>query len=378
MRLVLRTSVPWAWFLNMFLVAIRAHAAAPMTQEGLASLLRHQETTVRSVECQFSSKRSVTPPNVVPLIRAVCRDQGREKEYIRYVYTAEIATRQSYDAHWWREGSKERIEKSPGTADSSWGKATPPAEITVFNGEEIRRLAGDEEEGRLGAIQTPDRWYTVNRTHPVSFLYEFQNTPYSDLIMRSEHCEISLVDRNGQPWTRVSFRHPDFYSLDCCSFALLFDENDLLVERDVIRKLAQDRTPRIYEKHAFSDYRRYTDSSGERMWFPHHAVYHYYVGDLPDGTHVEYTTRDIKIRDIKFNAPIPDDKFVLEFPKGTRVYDELHQVGWIDEAAERAKSAAEVTRPMSGRRWVLVTCSILLLILTGVLVWRRSNRMERA
>ena len=137
----------------------------------------------------------------------------------------------------------------------------------------------------------------------MSFLYEYQNMPYSDLIARSPRCDISDTKRDGRPYTQVSFRHPDFYSLDSNSFVLLFDDNDLLVERDCILKLSPpDHEPRVHEKQVFSDYRKYADSSREEIWFPYDAVYHLYVGDLSNGEHVESTSYHIAIEDIKFQC----------------------------------------------------------------------------
>ena len=376
MRLILRVLIRWMSVAGVFVGAVPA-GAATITREALTSLLQHQESIVRSVECQFTSSRSVTPQMAIPLIRAVCRDQGREEEYARYVYTSDTVNAQSYAAHWWRQGQKERTERFAIAPDSPLEHSDRFRKISVFDGETIREAAYSEE-GVLGSIQSSDRWYSVNRTHPVSLLYEFQNKPYSDLLARSQHCDVSVVDRNGESYTRVFFYHPDFHSLDSSSFVLLFDKNDLLVERDVILKFPRNRQPRVYETHTFSDYQEHSDRSGEQIRFPNRAVYHYYVGDLPDGTHVEYTSETIEIADIKFNVPIPERKFVLEFPKGARVYDELHKIGWLDRAAGRAKSAAEVTRPMTNRRWVMITCNLLLVVLIAIIVWRRRHRTELA
>jgi hypothetical protein len=308
------------------------------------------------------------------LLRQLYPKQGEGSDYDRFFTTPEMASRQSYEVHWWRQGVKERTEKSAELAAGGSRLQTGESSITnVFDGETVRNLARGEK-GLLGSIEAATRWYSVNQTHPISFLYEYQNTPYSDLIARSPRCEISVVQRGGKPYTRVYFHHPTFYSLDSSSFVLLFDENDLLVERECIAKLSIDRQPRVYETHTFSDYQKYSDPSGEQISFPSHAVYRFYAGDMPDGTHVEYTSDDIRIMDIKFNVPIPDDKFVLEFPKDARVYDELNGVGWLDEAARRAKSAAKLTRPMNQWRWIFIICNVLLVVLILAFVWRRRRR----
>jgi len=357
---------------------LSANAADTLTRDALVALLRHRESLVRTLECRFASSRTATTAQMVRLPRQLYPKEGRGSDYERFLTTPEMARLHNYEVHWWRRAVQERTEKLAVSATNGSGRHVGESSVTnVFNGEVVRNLARGEE-GVFGSIEPPSRWYSVHQTHPMSLLYKYQNTPYSDLIARSPTCEVSAIQRGGRSYTRVYFHHPTFYSSDSSSFVLLFDENDLLLERDCIVKLSQDREPRVYEEHTFSDYRKYADSSGEQIWFPNHAVYHYYAGDLSDGAHVEYMSDDITITDIKFNVPIPDDKFVLEFPKDARVYDEASGVGWLDEAAKRAKSAAELTHPMSPTRWALIICSALLAVLITVFVWRRRRRMRHA
>lgn len=338
-----------------------ADASDAMSREALTTLLRHRERVVRSVQCRFSIRRAATPEGAISLIRGVCRDSGREEDAANYIISTEIARGLGRDVQWWRQGFKERAEASI---------ANKPPKITVFNGEDVRTLS-DGQDRPVGTLRAPQEWYSVNRIHPLSFLFEFQNKPYSDLISDSRQCEISLVFRDARPLTRVSFQHPEFAFR---SFTLLFDENDRLIERDFVAKLSTDREPRVYETHRFSDYRRHSDSSGEQIWFPHHATYHYYVGDLQDGTHVEYSKEDISIQEIAFNVPVDPQKFVLEFPEDARVYDGLHGSGWSDETDEQLQCATEFRTPDNTRRWFVAGGLVLLILATGVFLWKRKQK----
>lgn len=351
----------------LFLPAVAAYGAeAPggPTRASVVALLRHQEGIVRSVECRFRVKPIATRPEMIPLIREVCHQRGRDAEAERYLYTEDIVGRQQRTVHWWRDGIRERLEESGEGAQP----ASEPAETTVFDGQIVRKLSRGANEV-VGSLQPSSRWNSVNRTHPVSMLYEFQNTPYSALISGAAECEIAQVTWQGKPHARVRFRHPEFSHR---SFVLLLDSEGRLAERDVIVKLEEDPAPRIYEKHVFSDYVRHADSSGEPIWYPRRAVYHYYMGQLADGTPVEYTSEEIDVLDIKFNLAIPEDQFVLEFPEGTRVYDGLTGLGWLDQRAEQAK-AVSAFEAIGLTRWLAVALAVAILIAIFVVLQRASR-----
>lgn len=156
--------------------------------------------------------------------------------------------------------------------------------------------------------------------------------PYSQLIANGNNFSAKKIVTDGKECTRVFVQHP---ATNKRSFLLVYDDQFRLIERQLIFKIEPDPEPRIYERHVFSNYKEYEDPSGEVIWFPTKAVYHDYVGNSPDGTPVEVEQRTINIREIKFNVDIPDEKFVIKFPLGIKMYDGVSGMGWMDNTLER-------------------------------------------
>jgi hypothetical protein len=305
-----------------------------LSQQGIAAVLRHQENLVRSMECIFDIIWSPSVPENIPLLYQLVKERYKNDPDVKpYIVDEKLAERLSTVSHWWRKGNKEREDIYAAT-DYNPDDPANPTKQNAFDGQIVRMLGPDGDGGTAGAISTPSgiaHWNNTNRTHPYSFLYQFQTMAYSQVIANGKNFRATKVVRNGKECTRVSAQHPTF---DWRSFVLIYDNMFRLLEREVIVKMTPDPEPRIYERHVFSDYKEYEGPTGEAIWFPAKAVYRYYAGNLPNGTLVEAYHQTLNIRQIKFNVDIPDEKFALEFPSGIRVYDDLEGGGWTYLPAE--------------------------------------------
>ncbi|MHC4743194.1 MAG: hypothetical protein ACYS8Z_14865 [Planctomycetota bacterium] len=209
--------------------------------------------------------------------------------------------------------------------------AEDPFRVMAFDGNVARRLerGADQIVGSLSTFEKSH--FRAAVADPFSFLFEYGTTPYSKIVGEGTDFGISTVSREGQVFTQVSV----MYEPEKKSFVLLFDNEHRLVERQLIAHSKSGSG--IIEKHTFSDYVRHTDDSGESLWFPHQAVWRHYIGPLPEDPPVEYGKKTLTIKQIKFNVDIPDDKFTIQFPPGTRIYDEISGFGWIDSMGEKAQ-----------------------------------------
>ncbi|MEX0713438.1 MAG: hypothetical protein WD278_13870, partial [Pirellulales bacterium] len=333
-------------------------------RQSVVERLRHQEQLVRSMECVYEVTFRATPAAMVPLIEELCRMPG-SRPAAAFISTGDQAHR-AYRAHWWRKGIKERREEE---RPAMQGRAFSPTEIEVFDGQAVKTLAntGNEVVGFIGNAETA-AWYQSNTIQPFSLLYEFQRGPYSELIAKSPKFSSRRVMRQGVGCLEVSFTNPNWKEN---SFVLLFDAQWRLLERQYKSVYSGSDTPRIGEIHYFSDYKDFHDFSGERIWFPRRATYRYYLGKTNDGRLVEYDSRVIHIRDIKFNAEISDDKFTLEFPPTTRVFDQLQNLGPL------AKPTASGP-PVAANDPLRLLLSVLATLLLGVLVVVILSRKARA
>lgn len=133
-------------------------------------------------------------------------------------------------------------------------------------------------------------------------------------------------------------------------------------------------TTKLVEKHTFFDYRSYTDSSGETIWFPHEATYKTYARLPSDGSAIEKSVRKVKIRDIKFNVEIPDEFFELKIPKNAKLYDGVTGLGWLPEGERPDELFPAEAR---ARHWTWAAIGIfttaLILAFAVVIVRRRRN-----
>ncbi|HUT29466.1 MAG TPA: hypothetical protein VMX13_06720 [Sedimentisphaerales bacterium] len=307
-----------------------------LSREALVRMLRHQEGLVRSMECRFERSTSPTRAENIPLIHEVGKIRDYDWDYTDYILSEDFTNQESLVVHYWRKGPKELQHVFHTTRYHPDDPTASPDSSVAFDGQVVRRVHYDKQKERwFGEINNPKAgsWSNSNRIQPFSFLYEFEVMPYSELIDQGKDYAASRVDIEGKQYTKVSIRHP---RLAWRSFVLLFDEELRLAERQVIAQISPDPGPRLYEKHVFTNYQRHEDASGGIIWFPTEGIYHYYMGNLSDGTPVEFKTRRMSIKEIKFNVDIPDEKFVIEFPPGTKIWDGLAGLGYMDEPVERA------------------------------------------
>lgn len=297
------------------------------SKDSLGRILAHQAALVRSAESTFTVLREPTPSSWVPSIKAACAAQGQAAQWSRFVVTSQFARANSYRAHWYRRGALERLDTYAIEMTTSQDEA--PSVSTAFDGRVVRSLTRTPE-GATGMIDSIDsaKWRQINRIHPFSLLFQHQEVPYSDIIAASADVEILQVTHDRAQCTQLNCTHPQIPNI---RFGLLFDNQHRLIQRDVIAQIPPDEKPRLWERHELVDYQDHSDESGETVWFPKRAVYHYYMGTLNSVTPVEYMREIISIDSIQFNVPIPDKLFALDFPSNARVYDGLGGRGFLDE-----------------------------------------------
>jgi len=304
----------------------QAQITTPASQQEVVAWLQHQESFVRSMECTFENVESPTSPENIPRIHEVCDKHGMDAE--QYVYTKELTDKWTCSVGWYREGSKERWDKFRKAEGQSAHLAKDPFRVMAFDGHVARELERGADQ-IIGSLMTfEDSHFRAAVPDPFSFLFEYAMIPYSEILAGGTDLRISTVSREGQVFTQVSVR----YEPEKKSFVLLFDNNHRLVERQLIAH--SKSVSGIIEKHTFSDYVRHTDDSGESVWFPHQAVWHHYIGPLPEDPPVEYGKKTLTIKQIKFNVDIPDEKFTIQFPPGTKIYDEISGFGWVSKDEE--------------------------------------------
>jgi hypothetical protein len=297
-------------------------------------------------------------------IKEICRQRGHEAEAQAFLGSSQTIV----ETKWWRSGLNERIEEH-----ELRGESAATNSVTAFDGQVVRTL-GEGGEGLVGSIHTAEsaHWLNSTRVHPFSLLYECAMRPYSELVEGSKEFRARAVDRADGGTLEVFFRHPQF---DASSYLLYFDSENRLVERRMLYVLPPEGE-RVWESHVFNDYRKQLHSSGEAIWFPHKAVYHYYMGVSADGTLAEYKTMEITIAEAKFNVEIPDDKFSLAFPPGIRIWDGVHEMGFL-EGDEASATVGGVSGeydsglpPRRNSKWPLIVAVVVAAMLAVALVVR--------
>jgi hypothetical protein len=272
--------------------------------------LRHDERLVMSAECMLTNDSQPTDDRMIPLIRAHAEKLGVNRK--QFIFSKKFARAQSYVGHWWRREVKERLDQFESAKELSAPGALP-RRAEAFDGEVIRSYQRINNKF-YGSILPSTRWFSVNRPYPFSFLYEFQNRPYSDLLVRAQ--DAKLTRERGQ--TRVRFTDPDISDNE---FDLVFGEDNRLIRRDMISKMPGEPAPRIYERQSFSGYRRYPLEKGEAVWFPTRADIDYVLGTADDGTLLVYNHVRMTVDSLRFNHLLADKLFNIEFPPDCRVRD---------------------------------------------------------
>jgi hypothetical protein len=332
------TAVCITWVVATGVFADRAAAQAP-TRNSIVMRLRHVERLVRTMECTFTVVAGETPAADIPKIDEMRLRRLKPGPLDSYIQTKERARANSYRSHWWRDGVKEREEITRKTWGADGGEGVPSSSIQVYDGEVVRFLSDSSSE-LVGIIEGIDTaaWYGMNTWQPFAVLFEYQRTPYSELLAQSTNATIASVQRDGRAMVEVAFSHPKYNDH---SFVLIFDHELLLIERRVIYYRPKvDRAPRVYQTQQFRRYESFTDSSGESFSFPREMEVRSIIGQTDDGTLFANYTDVFEFDDLRFNVDIPPERFVLEFPPEARVIDKLHGLGLLGpEPAGPSRSA---------------------------------------
>lgn len=354
--------------LSVFAIASLSCCASLSAQEirldsrsAVVNWLRHQEEIVRSSQCEIEVKVSGPRPEMKKLIEDVCRLE-RKTNY--YMISEQSERKNSYAAKWWRDGVKERYTKV---------KMDGSIEDIAFDGQTVRTLVRKEGD-RRGAVDTIEsaNWSNTNRLHPYSLIYLYYERPYSEVVERGTDFKLTQGRHNNQMLTRVQVSEPKEPTF---SVVLFFSKDGRMVERQVIRKLPDDRQRFVREIHILSKFESFPSRTGESIQFPRHATYRYNMGVHPNGTLVEYMTEEIDIRDIQFNIDIPKETFQLRIPRDVEVYDSITGLGLLKPGHRPdALFPEEVNR----RRWIAIVLVMLAAIVTAAVVWQARRRRAMA
>jgi hypothetical protein len=339
----------------------------PLSREQLAGELKRQFQLIRSAQAEFAVTAMPTSNQTYAKVRELRQKQG---DAHRYFVTEEMARDRSTLVKWWRKDARERQESSP--IASPVVIPDGPRQTIAFDGNVVRKLTL-KPSGPLGTVTTVQggHWYDTNRLQPFSFVFEYQGTPYWQIIAKGKDYACDVLRRGGEDVYSVSIKHPQFWDENRTNFVLVFNQSLQLIERQLMATDAEDHTRiRLCELDEFSDYQAHKDESGETIWFPARALYSYSAGALPDGQQVFSALERIEVKRIMFNIDISDDLFTLSFPPGARVFDGISGLGWLGKG--ELPSAARA--PTGWSVMVLATIAMLALVTIPAFYWWRRTR----
>lgn len=339
-----------------------------LSREALAQRLRHQEELFRTAEASFEVVRTPTRPEMIPLIKDVCRLRGEPKEADNYIVDEEYAKRNSYKARWWRKGEKERIEYY--RLDEV--ETSTPLRVKAFDGQFVRSVQQGSDQ-IVGAVDTTNgaNWTNTNRTHPLSLIHLYCDMPYSDIIERGTGYSATQVDVKGKPGVRIFVHYP---KADYTRFSLLFDSSDQLVERRIISKIGRDKDYRVYSIHRFDEYRLIENPTGDSVRMPMVVTQQHVCGEHSPEVFAEYWVDTVRINRLVLNIDIPDSKFDLRIPNNAAIWDGVGGRGWLrpgDQPDYLFPKAAE--RRKQWWTWGIAAFSVIAIV-GGILYARRRAR----
>ncbi len=350
----------------------RAQYDLPTTREALVQTLRHQEKLVKSAACEYDDIFSPTRPEMASLLKAFYKQRGQDKEAARMIISQDTAKKYSHHVKWWRKGQKERLEEYDPTV-AHLLQAT-----TTFNGQ-VHRILKRDKDITQGYIYSPERsaWLVTNRVHPFSFLFNFYETYFSDIVEKGEGFRLEKLKKDGQDYVVAHVRHPLDGRGNGHAYEMYFGKGGLLQERHLlVGPIKNGPQPwRTIEVARFSDYRRKDLPQGEPLWFPHQVTISYYAGQF-EGKMLEWMTETVRIQDIRFNVDIPDEMFTIEFPENARVFDGLTgQETWLEPGVRPAAVFHPETYGRT-RLWRIASASLVGLILFSVVIVFRRRRLR--
>lgn len=293
------------------------------------SLLQNQESKVESARGMVHIEYFPTDEQWIPDIRAENERIGEPLS--SFTVTTEQARKLSNSFEWWRKGPMERWDQYALHDDDG-----PSISTTAFDGRIVRTLALREDASSVvGSIHSREsaEWDAYNRVDPYSLVFEFQNTPYSDLAARSPEYTEELFDSDGITVRKVQFIHPDIPGI---GFELTFDSDDRLLSRlyKTKKRWRNDEFLKPRELHRFTKHSLIELEDGETIWFPTEAEYISYNGINDENIPIEFMRRRISLEDLSLNVDIPSQHFVIEFPENAEIFDGLVGLGLIRSRGE--------------------------------------------
>ena len=306
--------------LKIVAAAPAAEAATDVTRSQVVSWLCAQDQSIRTFQCEYLETRLPTPDDDLPRIKEALENRGEGRgDPASFTITADEASKRSHRKVWIRSGVKEYCETKPSTIQGETGSAG----ISASDGDFARALY--TQEGALnGTLSTPPRqhYYDSDRETPYTLTYYFIADRLSDLIERAYEFNAKPTQSDEGAGAEVTFYNvdmPDF------RFILQFDAHHRLVRRDVYVK-GHSRDPnayQLYRRLELEDYLSFSDQSGQEIWFPRRVKSELYVGWDHNGSMVPWNRTVFTFLKPKFNEPIPESKFVLQFPEGTKIFRDL-------------------------------------------------------
>jgi hypothetical protein len=345
---------------------------AEESQKELSTRLRHEFELIKSMECTRECVHSTTSRETVDLIRELQKTSryAQSSPLEQMVFSEKDAEIRSYRQKWWRKGAQERGE----TFDrSDEVKTAEPKTTYAFDGVLHRTVSAPDSSGIIMAsISTPKNahWY-ADRNTPLAWLYAFAEVPYFEIVAKASKFQAEHLPEQK----RVKYVvHPPGNNLQLkgYSFVLFFDEVGRLVERQLWYPRMPGEKPDFCQRHVFEEYRQYPDPSGEIIWFPNRAVLSYILGKLPDGRLVTNAQLTYRILELKFNAEIPDNLFVLQIPKNATVYDGVNGMGFLEPGS--ALPTAPPSESGNWRRIAVIGAMALAVLAVVIVTWRRRQK----
>ncbi len=253
---------------------------------------------------------------MVPLIKEMCKLQGREAEWKRFIADDKYVRLNSATNRWRCKGIMERFETTRVDDPSA-------PNILTFDGHIMRKLSGDRREGHISSETNAS---AKGGRNPFTFVYYCQDRRLSDLVADGKEYRISRKKLDGREVITLSFLQAKY---DNYGLAVTFEPPGRVIEwrwYPASHSLRQeDRGKRdLNGIYRLLDYRSHPNpDGGELIWFPHRAEDIQCMGTLPTGQVVEWASKTMIVKDIQFNVDIPDSMFTQEFPPEAQVWDGL-------------------------------------------------------
>lgn len=252
-------------------------------RDQLISALRAHDAQVRSLECD-------------------------------YEIDSKSATRPAYTAlhHWRNKGAKERTDYL-----SDLGR------VDAFDGQVMRSHVNIQKTGdREGRINTGVGERQSAKPFPLCCVRFSPAKSLAEFIESSSECEVSRLAQPGGDGETIKVTVPVMPQM---KMEFYFDDVFHLKRRE-LHRTGDDGLDFVGERYVFDQFAEITDASGTILEIPLKVLIDRYE---PVGSHEWNSSITMTLSNVKLNEEIPDSEFVITFPPGMRVYDELQGMGWV-------------------------------------------------